>query len=181
MSFFGLFAATYDDPTQSINWLLPKIGEIIYGGLASIIIFAVLFKFGWPAARKGLEARTAKIQKELDDSASAQHDAEAEADRIRRALSDVASERARMLAEADAQAAALLAEGRARITAEVADMEARAIAEIEASRARVGDELRAEIARYAALATQEVVRASLDDRTQQDLVDGFIAKVGASR
>jgi F-type H+-transporting ATPase subunit b len=176
-----ILAKEYDDPTQSISWLLPKIGELIYGGLASLIIFAVLFKFGWPAAKKALEARTEKIQKELDDSASAQRGAETEAEGVRRALSDVASERAKLLAEADAQAAALIAEGRARIAADVADMESRAVAEIEASRARVGDELRAEITRYAAMATQDAVRASLDDRTQQDLVDGFIAKVGASR
>jgi F0F1-type ATP synthase membrane subunit b/b' len=55
------------------------------------------------------------------------------------------------------------------------------LAEIAASRARVGDELRAEIARYAAIATADAVRASLDNQTQQELVDSFIAKVGASR
>lgn len=176
-----VIGAMYDDPTQSLNWLVPKIGEVIYGGLASIIIFSVLFKFGWPAAKKGLENRTASIQKELDDSANALKVAQADAANIRKALGDVQGERSRLLAEADAQAAAVLAEGRARITAEVADMEARAMAEIEASRTRVGDELRAEISRYAAIATSDAVRAALDDRTQQELVDGFIAKVGAGR
>ena len=107
--------------------------------------------------------------------------AETDAANIRKALGDVASERAKLLAEADAQAAAILAEGRARITAEVADMEARANAEIAAARSRIGDELRAEIARLSAAATASVVRSALDDRAHQDLVDGFIAKVGASR
>ena len=64
---------------------------------------------------------------------------------------------------------------------EVADLEARAAAEIAASRSRIGDELRAEIARLSATATADAVRATLDDRTQQELVDSFIAKVGASR
>jgi F-type H+-transporting ATPase subunit b len=75
----------------------------------------------------------------------------------------------------------LLTEGRARIAAEVADLEARATAEIAASRSRISDELRAEIARLSATATADAVRATLDDRTQQELVDSFIAKVGASR
>ena len=176
-----IFAKEYDDPTQSLNWLLPKPGELIYGGLASLIIFYTLYRFGWPAAKKALEARTAKIQKELDDAAAAQKQAESDAANIRTALGDVASERARILAEADAQAAAVLTEGRARIAAEVADMEARATAEIEAARARSGDELRAEIARLSAAATTDAVRAALDDRTQQELIDGFIAKVGAGR
>lgn len=170
-----------EDPTQSHHWLFPEIGQIIYGGLASLAIFFALYKFGWPAAKKALETRTATIQKELDDSANARRQAETDAANIRKALGDVASERAKLLAEADAQAAAILAEGRARITAEVADMEARANAEIAAARSRIGDELRAEIARLSAAATASVVRSALDDRAHQDLVDGFIAKVGASR
>jgi len=170
-----------EDPTQSHHWLFPEIGEIIYAGLASLAIFFALYKFGWPAAKKALETRTATIQKELDDSANARRQAETDAANIRKALGDVASERAKLLAEADAQAAAILAEGRARITAEVADMEARANAEIAAARSRIGDELRAEIARLSAAATASVVRSALDDRAHQDLVDGFIAKVGASR
>jgi len=170
-----------EDPTQSHHWLFPEIGEIIYGGLASLAIFFALYKFGWPAAKKALETRTATIQKELDDSANARRQAETDAANIRKALGDVVSERAKLLAEADAQAAAILAEGRARITAEVADMEARANAEIAAARSRIGDELRAEIARLSAAATASVVRSALDDRAHQDLVDGFIAKVGASR
>ena len=175
------FAVAVEDPTQSHHWLFPEIGEIVYGSLASLAIFYALYRFGWPAAKKALETRTAKIQKELDDSASARTQAQADAANIRKALGDVASERARLLAEADAQAAAIISEGRARITAEVADMEARATAEIVAARSRIGDELRAEIARLSAAATVSAVRTALDDRTQQELVDGFITKVGASR
>jgi len=174
-----IFAA--EDPTQSHHWLFPEIGEIVYGSLASLTIFAALYKFGWPAAKKALEARTAGIQKELDDSAAAQVQADADATNIRRALGDIASERTKLLAEADAQAAAILAEGRARITVEVADMEARATAEVLAARGRIGDELRAEISYLSGVATTDAVRAAMDDRTQQELVDNFIAKVGVSR
>ncbi len=170
-----------EDPTLSHHWLFPEIGEIIYGGLASLVIFALLYKFGWPAAKKGLEARTATIAKELEDSAQALRTAENDAASIRTALGDVAAERSRLLAEADAQAEVLLREGRARIAAEVADMESRAESEIGAARARGSDELRAEISRRAARATAEAVRAALDERTQQELIDGFIAKVGAGK
>ena len=79
-----------EDPNVTHHWLLPETGEIIYGGLASLAIFYALYKFGWPAAKKGLEARTAKIQKELDDSATARREAEADAANIRKALGDTA-------------------------------------------------------------------------------------------
>jgi len=55
VNFSVLIAKTYDDPTQSISWLVPKIGELIYGGIASLLVFFMLFKFGWPAAKKALE------------------------------------------------------------------------------------------------------------------------------
>jgi F-type H+-transporting ATPase subunit b len=170
-----------EDPTLSHHWLFPELGEIIYGGLASLVIFALLYKFGWPAAKKGLETRTATIAKQLEDSANALTTAQNDATGIRTALGDVAAERARLLAEADAQAQVMLREGRDRIAAEIAEIEARAEAEIGAARARGSDELRAEISRRAARATAEAVRAAVDERTQQDLIEGFIAKVGAGK
>ena len=90
-------------------------------------------------------------------------------------------ERRRIMAEAEQQAAAVLTEGRSRLTAEVADLEARADAEIAAAGARVGDELRAEIARLSTAAVDHIVTGSLDAATHQELIEGFISRVGAAR
>jgi F-type H+-transporting ATPase subunit b len=46
---------------------------------------------------------------------------------------------------------------------------------------RVSDELRAEISRLSGAAIDQVVRTSLTDATQQELIENFISKVGASR
>jgi F-type H+-transporting ATPase subunit b len=177
MSFPSLLAA--EDPTVTHHWLLPELPEIIYGGLATLIVVSALVKFAGPVIKKGFTGRTARIQKELDDAAAAKAAASADATGIRSALGDIASERARLLAEADAQAAAVLAEGRQRIAAEVADMEARADADLAVARGRTGDELRSEIAMLAARATPIVVAATLDAATQHELVESFIAKVGS--
>jgi len=179
MSLFALIAA--EDPSQTHHWLLPETAEIIYGGIASLIIFAALYKFALPAAKKGMAARTERIQKELDNAANTRAAAESEAANIRKAVGDIASERARLLAEADQQAAALLSEGRARIAAEVADLEAKAEADIAASRSRSSDELRAQIAQIASVAAQNAVSATLNEGTQQELIEGFISSVGGAR
>jgi F-type H+-transporting ATPase subunit b len=179
MRLLHLIAA--EDPTQTHHWMWPEKAEIIYGGIASILIFTALFKFAAPAAKKALAARTERIQKELDNAANTRSAAEAEASNIRRAIGDIAGERARLMAEADQQAAALLSEGRARIQAEVADLEARADADIAAARSRSGDELRAQIAQIATAATQSAVSASLSDSTQQELIESFINSVGGAR
>lgn len=165
--------------STSLHPMLPPTGELIAGSLASIIIFGAIFKFAGPSVKKFFKDRTAGIQKDLDDSAAAASAAEAEAQRIRSAKGDIDAERGRLYAEADTQAEALLTEGRARLQAEMADVEARAEAELVSAAGRSGDELRAEIARYSSNAIDSVVNGTLDDAAQQDLIEGFISRVGA--
>lgn len=160
--------------------ILPETAEIIWGGLASLIIFYALFKFGAPLMKKSFAARTEKIQKELDAAAADKAAAATEAAGIRAAKGDIAAERARLLSDAETQAAAVLEDGRARLAVEVADVEAKAVTDIASAQGRVGDELRAEIARLSAAAVDHVVTGSLDDATQQELIENFIARVGAS-
>ena len=166
--------------STSLNPILPPIGEMIIGSLASLIVFGLLYKFAGPIIKKSFSDRTARIQKELDESAAAAAAAEAEAQRIRAAKGDIDAERSRLYAEADVQAEALLADGRTRIDSEMVDIEQRADAEIASAAGRSGDELRAEIARYASDAIDRVVGGTLDDATQQDLIESYIARVGAS-
>lgn len=168
-----------EDPSQSISWILPERAEYVYGGLASLIIFSLLWKFAGPQIQKAMAARTERIQKELDSSADARRNAEDEATRIRSALGDIESERARILAEADAQAAKLLQEGRARIEVEMRDMQTKAEADIAAATSRSSDELRSEIARLSSVAAERAVSSALDDGTKQGLIEDFISKVGA--
>lgn len=183
MNVFSILAAEGGDPidpARSIHWLWPADAELIYGSLASILIFAALYKFAGPAVKKAMAARTERIQTELDESAAAKAAAEAEAAGIRQAAGDIDAERQRLFAEADAQAEALLADGRARLEQEVVDLEARAAADIAVTAGRANDELRAEISRLAAVATDRVIAGGvIDDGTQQALIENFIARVGA--
>lgn len=168
-----------DKGYTTINPILPPWKELIPGSLASIIVFTLLFKFAGPIVKKSFADRTARIQKELDDSAAARVAAESEAMRIREAQGDIEAERTRLYAEADAQAQALLADGRVRLEAEMAELEVRAESDIAAAAGRSTDELRSEIARYSGDAVDRIVSDTLDDAAQQDLIEGFIARVGA--
>ncbi len=162
------------------HWLFPEQAEIIYGTLASLIIFYLLYKYAGPAVRKGLADRTARIQAELDASAAAVTDADAEAAEIRQAKGNIEEERERLLAVADDEAAALLTDGRARLETELAELEARAAADLEAAAGRSGDELRSEMIRVSSSVVDDVVIETLDDATQQELIESFIQRVGAS-
>lgn len=178
MNLAAILAA--EDITQTHSKFWPEGYELLFGIPASLLVFFLLWKFAGPPVRKGMAARTAKIQAELDAGEAARVAADAEAAQIRQAKGDIASERARMLAEADAQAAALLEDGRERLSQELVDLDARAAADIVAAAGRSGDELRAEIARLSSAAVDHVVTGSLDAATHQELIEQFIAGVGAS-
>ena len=166
---------------ETHHWLLPETAEIIYGGLASVLVIGALVKFAGPMIKKSLAARTERIQADMDNARNTRETAEVEAGRIRTALGDISAERSRILAEADAQAAAVLSEGRARVQAEMVEVEAKAMSDIANAAGRVGDELRAEISRLSAVAIERVVTNTVTDSVRQDLIEGFISKVGASR
>ena len=159
---------------------LPEKSELIYGTFASVVIFAALYKFAGPLAKKALAARTERVQKELDGAASDKAAAATEAAEIRQAKGDIGAERDRLLADADVQAATLLAEGRSRLEAEMADLQARAEADIVTASNRGVDELRAEISRLASQAADRAVAESIDGGVHQQLIETFIQKVGAS-
>ncbi len=161
------------------SWL-PETQEIIWGSLAFLIVLVILIKYAGPAVRKGMAARSDRIAKEMDDATRARADAERRAAEIRAAKGDIAAERARIEAEADATAERVLTEGRARLEAEVAELEARADAEIAGAGGRLASELQSQVATMSLTAAERVVAAQLDAATQAELVERFIARVGAS-
>lgn len=165
------------DQTHSPIW--PEGYELLFGGAAAILIFALLWWKAGPLIKKSMAARTARIQGEIDGAAGALTEAGAESAEIRRALGDIGAERSRMLADAEVQAEALITDGRARLDAEIADLHAKADADIAAVMSRGSDEMRLEIARLASEAADRVVEPTIDAETQQRLVEDFISRVGA--
>lgn len=169
-----------DKGVTSDGAIFPPIGEIILQTIAFSVIVYLIVKFAGPSIKKYYADRTERIQNEMDAAAAAKEAAAGEAAQIRTSLGDIASERARLQAEAEQAAAELLSEGRARLDAEVAELEARAAAEIAGFASRSGDELRGEISRHASRAIDLVVAESITPDVQQQLIEDFISRVGAS-
>ena len=170
---------TDDQGVTAANPILPPWKEILLQTIATAIVFYGIYRFGGSAIAKAVRGRTERIQGELDGAAEAKATAQTEAEEIRTALGDIDAERRRLFDEAEAQAEALLADGRARLDAELVEMRARADAEIAGAATRGSDELRAEIGRYSTHSIDRIVGESLDGAAQQELIEGFIARVGA--
>jgi F-type H+-transporting ATPase subunit b len=176
----GAIGLAAEDQTKSASWIFPESPEIIWGTLSFLVVAFLLWKFGWPQAKQMMSDRTARIQAQLDEAAAAKAAAEEAARSIRAAKGDIGAERQRLLAEADAQAARLLSDGGARLEQEVAELLAKAESEIESVQGRLQSEVQAEVAELAARASEQLVIQSLDDELHQQLVEDFIARVGAA-
>ena len=98
------------------HWLIPERAELIYGGLASVIVIGLLI--GRPARQPRRRSPPARNASKRSSTKRPKH---RPAPRPRRphaeALGDIEGERRRILAEADARADALLSDGRTRLQA----------------------------------------------------------------
>ncbi len=72
MSMLGALAAAAADEANAVaeapNPIIPAIDEVIWGTLSFLILFAVMAKYAYPALKKVMEARSEKIQGDLDAS-----------------------------------------------------------------------------------------------------------------
>lgn len=162
------------------SWWLPgDINEVIWGSLAFLIVAVLLWKFAKKPVVEGLKSRSDRIAGELGEAEEARTAAEAERDRIKAALADSDAEAARIIEEARQSADRLRADIGARVEGDIAQLRERAAVDLTATRNQAQADLSGELSRLALGATEEVVAESLDDGTQQRLIDDYIRQVGS--
>ena len=153
------------------GWLLPhSTAEAVVAGLASIIVFALIWWKGGPAIKNMWNGRIERIEGEVTNAAEARADGE-------RALADVQSR----IANIDEERSRILAEGRTTADAvktQLVDKGTQEAAELRA-RATAGADLEAEVGRLALGAAEEVVVRNLDADTQNGLIEAYIQQVAA--
>jgi F-type H+-transporting ATPase subunit b len=174
-----VFAATEGAPEN--DPILPHdLNELWWGLFAFIVIAGALWKFGYPPAKKALIDRREGIAADLAESEGHRTEATAQLDTVRAQLSDADNEHQRIVAQAHESAKMLAADLDARAQAEVAEMKSRAQREIASSQQQAMADLQATVGTLALDAAETVVRNSLDDSTQRDLIDDYITQLGAS-
>jgi len=169
----------YGSCAKASNPILPAANEIIWGGLAFIILFVIMAWKVFPAATKAMHTRSERIRSDLDSAEDAKNEATRVLDDYRAQLADARAESTRIIDEARRQAEALKSEQMGRLNAELAEMRAKAADDIEASKQRAIAELQSQVASLAIGAAERIVERSLDRSTQEQLVESFIREVGA--
>jgi F-type H+-transporting ATPase subunit b len=161
----------------SPNPLLPATSEIVWGGLAFLVVFAALAKFGLPAAKKAMAARTGKIAGDLKAAEDAKAGAEKEASAYRAQLADSKGEAAKIVDEARAQADVQRKDIIARAESEAAEIRTKAAEDANGQADRVKVELQSHVRTLSIDLAEKVVGQSLDRPTNEALVDRYIAEL----
>lgn len=146
-----------------------------YFGFAAFIIFAFLIaKLGIKPIVQAIDAREAKLARELKESEEAYAKARTLKDQLDAQMRSAEGRIAEMLAEArrdgEALKAQLVEHGRTELDA----VRTRSLREIEAARAAAIIGLRAEVADIATQVAEKIVRQNLDARQNDNLVGAAI-------
>jgi len=170
-----------DDCQKAPSPILPATNELIWGGIAFVILFFLLAKFAYPTIKKGMDDRAEKIRTSIDEAETAKTDAQRILDEYQRQLADARSESARIIEEARQAADRLRQDLKRQAETEVTELRARAQEDIQAQVQRAMADLQARVGELAIELAEKVVERSLDRETNMQLIENYINQVGAQR
>jgi F-type H+-transporting ATPase subunit b len=172
------FEGALEDCHKAKSLFTPALPELIWGGLAFLIVAFVLMKFAFPMIKKGLKAREDKIRGDLEGAEAARQEAEAEKARYLAQLAEARAEANRIVEEARAAAEPVRADVLARAEAEAAEIRSRAQEDIALARDRAYADLSQQVTELSIGLAERIVEHNLDRETQQALVESYISSVG---
>ncbi len=161
------------------NPIVPEIFELVYSLIAFVVLVVLFKKFGFPAVKKGMEARTQRIRDDLDQAEKAKTEAEKVLADYKKQMGNAKAEADKIMDEARQQAEKVKADLISRANDEAAEIKSKASADIESARTAALASLQGSVAEIAIELAEKVVEKNLDRETNKRLIDGFIAKVGS--
>ena len=161
--------------------ILPATDELVWGIISFAVLLGLMWKFAFPAVKKGMEARTERIRGDLDAAENAKSEAVSVLDGYRAELAGAKSEAGRIIEEARTAADALKKDQAARLQDELAEIRARATADIESAKVQAIADLKGDVAQLAVGAASVVVHKNLDAATQTQLIEDYINQVASTR
>lgn len=157
--------------------LAGDIREVVWGSLAFFIVVGLAWWKAGPLIAKAVNARTERIEAELQAAESERQAAEKALTASTSDLPDVGEEEARIRAEAVDTAAKLKADLIARAEADADAIRERGKSDVAARRRQAQADLTAEVAEATRRTAEDVVRGGLDDSAQTDLIESYINQV----
>lgn len=161
------------------NPILPAKNEIIYGFASFAVLYVLMWKLAYPAVKKGMAARSTRIETTLNSADKAMGDAQTVLAEYRAQLADAKNEANRIIEEARAQSEAVRKQMMARAEADAASTRQKAAEDLGAQAERLKADLTSHVKSLSLELASKVVVANLNTDTNAALVDRYIAELGA--
>ncbi len=167
------------EESSGIDLLLPETSELIAGFIAFSIIFAFVWKWVLPAADKVLAVRQEAITGQLREAETAKQEAGSLLDDYKKQLSQAKDEANTIVEDARQVADVLRIDLVGKAEAEAESIRGKARADAGAEMERAATQVRDQVATLSLELAQKVVAESVDESTQQALVDRYIEDLGS--
>src|SRR3954465_4160952 len=172
--------AADDSGEKTNNFLIPN-GTFIFEWIVFVLILIFLASKVIPRISALIEKRQETIRQQLEDAKKAREEAEKGRQEYQDALAETRREITRLREEAQAERGQILDQARAEATA-YREEQVRVLEErLATERQQILLSLRSEVGELAFALSEKIVHSSLrDDDRQSQLVDDFIAGIGAT-
>jgi F-type H+-transporting ATPase subunit b len=169
---------TIDDCQKAPNLILPATNEIVWGGLAFLVLLLVMWKYALPPVRNMMKQREDRIRDDLERAEQARTEGEGELANYRRQVADARNEAARIIEEARQSADEVKRQIQSQAEADAGDIRARAQEDIRLATERAQADLQGRVAELSIELAEKIVERNLDRDTQLALVESYIGQVG---
>lgn len=158
--------------------VVPAPEELLWGTLAFALLLFALTKFVFPKLKVTLEARTAKIQGQLEEADRVKRDADQVLEQYRQQLTDARSEVGKIIEEGKKTAEALRADLVRKAEVEAQEIVARARQDVAGERDRAMAELRQTVGDLSiSLASRVIEKELSSSESARALVDRAISEL----
>jgi F-type H+-transporting ATPase subunit b len=144
------------------------------------VLLVAMFKWGVPAVKNMENAREDRIRTDLESAERAKAEGEASLAQYRSQLGDARSEAQRIVDEARQSAETVRKDLVARAEADANEIRAKASDDIRLATDRAKVDLQRQVATMSVELAGKIVERNLDQSTQQQLIDSYIASVGSN-
>jgi F-type H+-transporting ATPase subunit b len=159
--------------------ILPEWKEVFWAVICFAIVFALLAWKAWPAIKKAIADREAKIRADLEGAESAKAQAETELADYQRQLAEARNEAGQIIEEARLAADQVRKDLIARAETDAQELRGRAQDDIRLATERALADLQSRVAELSIELAEKVVERNLDRDTQIALIESYINQVGS--
>ena len=165
----------------SNSWLItPNVGLTIWTLVVFLVSMYTLNKLAFPRIREALDKRRSGIAESIDAAERTRTEAEEVLAEYRERLKEARAQSEEIVQRARHTAESHETEGKVRGQELVAEAAKKAEREIEAATKRALDDIRREVADLTIMATEKVVRKTLNDADQRRLVEEALSEMDLS-